>query len=206
MVRVKHRYLLINILYPTDPPPGVKLPPAGVPDFIRFHAPSPTDFLSADLARLIRGAIVDLAGDYGAASTSSGLKGAPPSPDRVEEANPAVVYHSPATSTAIVRVPRDQHRLARAALSMVTGLPRPWRTPCVVRVVRVSGTVRKAEEAAVEDATRALRRARAAGEGGEGFVLEAAGVMDQGESGSDGEEEEEDGGEDRNSSSGMDTD
>jgi ribonuclease P/MRP protein subunit POP5 len=80
MVRIKHRYLLINILYPTDPPAGIKLPPEGVPDFIRFHAPSPADFLSADLARLIRGAIVDLAGDFGAATTANGLKGPPPFP------------------------------------------------------------------------------------------------------------------------------
>ena len=88
-----------------------------------------------------------------------------------------MIYHSPATSTAIVRVAREQHRLARAALALVSALPGPWRTPCVVRVARVSGTVRKAEEAAVEDATRALRRARGVRDGGGGAVLGEAGLV-----------------------------
>jgi ribonuclease P/MRP protein subunit POP5 len=128
-----------------------------------------------------------------------------------------VIYHSPATSTAIVRVAREQHRLARAALALVSTLPGPWRTPCVVRVARVSGTVRKAEEAAVEDATRVLRRARGLRDGGGGVVLEEAGLVGlvaegvgrgEGEGGSDGEEDEDENqdGEDGNSSSEMDTD
>ena len=127
-----------------------------------------------------------------------------------------MIYHSPATSTAIVRVPREQHRLARAALALVERLPRPWQTPCVVRVARVSGTVRKAEEAAVEDATRALRRARSVRDAGGGTVLDEAGLVGlvaeklgrvEGESGSDGEEDEEDeDGKDGNSLSEMDTD
>jgi ribonuclease P/MRP protein subunit POP5 len=224
MVRIKHRYLLINILYPTEPPPGVKLASEAVPDFVRFNAPSPADFLSADLARLIRAAIVDLAGDYGAATTANGLKGLlsplPVHRLRSDGGRDPVIYHSPATSTAIVRVAREQHRLARAALALVARLPRPWRTPCVVRVARVSGTVRKAEEAAVEAATGALRRARSVAEGGGAAGLDwgllgleevgrESGAEDEDggedEDGDEDEDEDEDG-EDGNSSSEMDAD
>jgi ribonuclease P/MRP protein subunit POP5 len=111
-----------------------------------------------------------------------------------------------------VRVAREQHRLARAALALVTRLPRPWRTPCVVRVVRVSGTIRKAEEAAIEHATRAMRRAKSAVEGRSevgdlGGLVGLAGESGMGvERDSGGEDEDEGDGDNTSSGSEMDTD
>ena len=65
-----------------------------------------------------------------------------------------VKYLSNATSTFIIRVSRDHYRLAWTALSFMTKVPgvRDGKS-CVYRVVRVSGTIRKAQE-------EAIRRAR----------------------------------------------
>jgi ribonuclease P/MRP protein subunit POP5 len=50
-----------------------------------------------------------------------------------------------------------------AALSFVTRLPRPVDQACVIQVVRVSGTIRKAEEEAIRRAKAAILRATAQG-------------------------------------------
>jgi ribonuclease P/MRP protein subunit POP5 len=76
----------------------------------------------------------------------------------------AVIYFSPATSTAIIRVLRDHVRLLWAALSFVTKLPKPFDDPCVVHVVRNSGTIRLAEEEAIKRAKIFVRRARSSNE------------------------------------------
>jgi ribonuclease P/MRP protein subunit POP5 len=49
-----------------------------------------------------------------------------------------------------------------AACTFLTNLPRPSNTPVVVKVVRVSGTIRKAEEEVIRRAKLLLRRAKAA--------------------------------------------
>ncbi len=72
-----------------------------------------------------------------------------------------VKYFSPATSTFILRVTRENYRLVWAALSFITALP-PENCPCVLRVGRVSGTIRKAEEEAVRCAREIGVRARRA--------------------------------------------
>lgn len=71
-----------------------------------------------------------------------------------------VKYFSPATSTAIIRVSRDHYRLVWAALTFTMQLPKPVSQSCVLQVVRVSGTIRKAEEEAVLRAQLSIRRAR----------------------------------------------
>lgn len=72
MVRVKHRYLLINILYPEPEQYPRK---ATLPDTIQFHHPSPDDLTPQLLARAVRDQISLLYGDYGAGLTNSGLNG-----------------------------------------------------------------------------------------------------------------------------------
>jgi ribonuclease P/MRP protein subunit POP5 len=63
-----------------------------------------------------------------------------------------VKYLSQATSTFILRISRDHYRLVWAALSFMHKLPFKDGRPCVYRVVRVSGTIRKVEEEAVRRA------------------------------------------------------
>ncbi|KAG9545407.1 hypothetical protein KCU77_g17068, partial [Aureobasidium melanogenum] len=157
MVRLKHRYLLVNILYPdSDTPTKSTTRDGQVPDVVSFRRPS-SDKLNAQLlARIIRDGVAELFGDYGSGMIASSL---------------VVKYLSPATSTAIIRVSRAHYRLVWAALSFVTRLPRPIDQVCVIQVVRVSGTIRKAEEEAIRRAKAAILRATTQGKGSD-FALD----------------------------------
>lgn len=99
-----------------------------------------------------------------------------------------VKYLSPATSTAIIRCPRASFRLVWTALTCMSQVPgfsdpgskRSSSTrACVFRVIRVSGTMRKAEEEAIRRARREIVRLREAEESG---VLEGllGGLVDVG--------------------------
>ncbi|CAF9928256.1 MAG: hypothetical protein HETSPECPRED_006787 [Heterodermia speciosa] len=157
MVRVKHRYLLLNILYPEPEQYPWK---ASLPDTIQFHHPSPDDLTPQLLARAIKDQISILYGDYGAGLTNNGLN---------------IKYLSPATSTAIIRCSRDNYRLVWAALTYMTQLPKSSRfaqaRSCVMQVVRVSGTIKKSEEEAIRRAKNAILKAKkdAAGSATEGL-------------------------------------
>lgn len=69
-------------------------------------------------------------------------------------------YLSPATSTFILRVSRAHYRIAWAALSLMTQIPVKDGRNCVFRVVRVSGTIRKAEEEAIRRARELILKTR----------------------------------------------
>lgn len=103
-----------------------------------------------------------------------------------------VKYLSPATSTAIIRCPRASYRLVWSALTYMSRLPAPKGrggiTPaesppdCVIRVVRVSGTMKKAEEEAIRRARREVLRMKKGSEESAMAVLDELfandGVMD----------------------------
>lgn len=146
MVRLKHRYLLVNFLYPSSPATPSRSAGA-LPDVVHFHRPSSDKLTAGLLVKIIRDGIADLFGDYGAGMTGSTL---------------TIKYFSPATSTAIIRVARNHYRLVWAALTFTTRLPHPVNQDCVVQVVRVSGTIRKAEEEAIRRAKQAILQARRA--------------------------------------------
>jgi ribonuclease P/MRP protein subunit POP5 len=74
MVRIKHRYLLINILYPTTAPQSTN---ASLPVGMEFHQPSPAQFNAQDLKRLIINSITILFGEYGVGSVQGSLQGPP---------------------------------------------------------------------------------------------------------------------------------
>lgn len=89
-----------------------------------------------------------------------------------------VKYLSPATSTAIIRCPRASYRLVWTAITHLSHVPEytpgsgyagkragAMNRPCVFRVVRVSGTMRKAEEEAIRRGRREVARVRGAKEG-----------------------------------------
>ena len=148
MVRLKQRYLLLEILYP--PANASK---SNVPTAIAFRKPTPDYVDAGRFVAHLRTYINLLFGDYGVGVSASSLK---------------VIYISNATSTIILRVPRNHHKLIWAALSHVTGLPPPRKgvvgDPCIIRVVRVSGTIRKAEEELLRRARQDIVRAKLAAE------------------------------------------
>ncbi|RDW69513.1 hypothetical protein BP6252_08533 [Coleophoma cylindrospora] len=115
MVRVKHRYLLVNILYPELERSAT----AKIPDVVAFHQPT-TDALTAQaLLRALRAEIATLFGDYGSGVVSGSL---------------AVKYISPATSTFILRVSRSHYQIVWAALSLMNSIPVKNGKNCVFRV------------------------------------------------------------------------
>ncbi|KAK9771228.1 hypothetical protein AB5N19_10944 [Seiridium cardinale] len=130
MVRIKERYLLVNILYPTDLSTE---PSPKIPDLVVLNQPT-TDYLQRNaLLNEIRAQVASLFGDYGSgAITSLQLK-----------------YLSPATSTFILKVNRAYYRLVWTALTMMDHVPVRNGKLCTFRVVHVSGTMRKLEEEAI---------------------------------------------------------
>ncbi|KAF9893266.1 hypothetical protein FE257_011696 [Aspergillus nanangensis] len=180
MVRLKNRYLLIDILYPdsstwpsTGPPP-TKTPSHQTQTQLQIHSPTSDTLTPGLLAKMIRDEVANIFGDWGIGRLGG-----------VGAGGVSVKYLSPATSTAIIRCPRASFRLVWAALTYMghspelssgTGQKRSGNVPltrsCVFRVVKVSGTMRKAEEEAIRRARREIVRLHGAEEIGvlEGLV------------------------------------
>jgi ribonuclease P/MRP protein subunit POP5 len=159
MVRVKFRYLVVNFLYPE---PAAKSK-TQLPDIVQIHSPTPDAFHLGQLIKMIREEVTDLYGDYGMGMVSSGLKGMRDSAIQFEHRTElcTVVYWSPSTSTAIVRCPRDHYEMVWSALTYVTRLPKPIDTPVVIRVIRVTATIKKAEEEVIRRSQLIIKRAKA---------------------------------------------
>lgn len=139
MVRIKNRYILFNILYPVAPTGARLSEPTTVPSPLEFLRPTSTDITKSSLAAIVRDNIAQQFGDYGAGATGS-----------------LVVKHfSPETSTGIIRVSREHYRIVWAALTLIRELK---GQEVVVRVVRVSGTIKKAEKEAIRRAKSDIER------------------------------------------------
>lgn len=76
-----------------------------------------------------------------------------------------VKYFSSATSTGILRITRENYRILWAALTFINEL---YGQPAVFRVVRVSGTIRKAEVAAIKLSEETIRKVKKEAKGGSG--------------------------------------
>ena len=75
MVRIKHRYLLVNILYPSGQAAQLKAANDDLPHVVQFHQPTPSEFNDEMLRRLIRNNVSELFGDYGIGMITGSLKG-----------------------------------------------------------------------------------------------------------------------------------
>jgi hypothetical protein len=79
MVRIKHRYLLVNILYPEQEARKTKQSGSGgkddLPYTVQFRRPGPEQLSGKLLSRLIREGVSDLFGDYGSGMVSGSLVG-----------------------------------------------------------------------------------------------------------------------------------
>ena len=144
MVRFKERYLLVNILYPQPANPSSSTK-SSVPDLLVFNQPTADNLTPPALLRAIREQVASLFGGVGSGAVERGLQ---------------VKYLSPATSTFILRIARAHYRLVWAALTFMDRIPTRNGKPCVFRVVRVSGTIRKVEEDAVRRARHMILAAK----------------------------------------------
>ncbi|GLA35296.1 hypothetical protein AnigIFM63309_010699 [Aspergillus niger] len=170
MVRLKHRYILLDILYP-DPstwPPATsrtnKNPQSKSKSQaqLQIHSPTSDALTPGLLAKMVREEVSLMFGDYGVGRLGGAGAG-----------GISVKYLSPATSTAIIRCPRASFRLVWTALTCMSQVPgfseggsKRTTRACVFRVIRVSGTMRKAEEEAIRRARREIVRLREAEESG----------------------------------------
>ncbi|KAH9891479.1 Rpp14 family protein [Xylariomycetidae sp. FL2044] len=130
MVRIKERYLLVNILYPNALGSRPDLP-----DVVLVNQPTTDQLTPQSLLRALRGEVASLFGDYGSGA--------------IEAGKVSVKYLSHATSTFILRTSRESYRLVWSALTFMDSVPVRNGNPCTFRVVHVSGTMRKTEEEAI---------------------------------------------------------
>lgn len=72
MVRIKERYLLVNIVYP---PAAQDSAQADLPDFLVHNQPTTDAFNHRSFVRAIKAQIIDLFGDYGAGAVERSLRG-----------------------------------------------------------------------------------------------------------------------------------
>ncbi|KAI1498674.1 Rpp14 family protein [Biscogniauxia marginata] len=158
MVRIKERYLLVNILYPSDLGSRPDLP-----DVVVVNQPTTDQLTPVVLLRGIRSEVANLFGDYGSGAIEGGSLSGEFTPTRSYFINKKrgthqltqmvlVKYLSQATSTFILRTSRSSYRFVWTALTFMNSVPVKNGKPCIFRVVRVSGTMRKAEEEAVRRA------------------------------------------------------
>ncbi|GAA5910487.1 hypothetical protein JCM8208_007619 [Rhodotorula glutinis] len=120
MVRFKHRYLLVSLIFPDS-----LLPQADADAF------APPALSESSLISLLRDSLAVNFGDVGAGEVGGTF---------------SIKYLSPSTSTMILRVSREHHRTLWAALTL---LRKVGGVECVARVVHVSGTIRKTQHAAM---------------------------------------------------------
>ncbi len=71
MVRLKNRYLLVNILYPE----ATTLPSPGVPDIVAFNQPTTDELKPQLMLKALRDTILELFGDYGSGAVAGSLMG-----------------------------------------------------------------------------------------------------------------------------------
>jgi ribonuclease P/MRP protein subunit POP5 len=82
MVRLKHRYLLVNILYPEQEPKNTRQQSTStsatkddLPYTVQFRRPGPEQLSGKLLLRIIREGVADLFGDYGSGMVTGSLVG-----------------------------------------------------------------------------------------------------------------------------------
>lgn len=133
MVRLKSRYLLFEVLYPDQLTYSSPSSAGDVPHVLacmQLRQPP----LNLDARRLLHAVKASI-------STNFGTQG-----DGQVKSTLAIKYFSPRTSTGILRVARDHFRIVWAALAYLTEIE---GKRVVVRVIRVSGTIKKCEQAAI---------------------------------------------------------
>lgn len=83
MVRLKHRYLLVNILYPDPKISNVRVISKDgekTPYGLQFRQPSSDQLNIQFLLRTVRNGVAELFGDYGSGKVAASLQSMSPSP------------------------------------------------------------------------------------------------------------------------------
>ncbi|KAI8050549.1 Rpp14/Pop5 family-domain-containing protein [Syncephalis plumigaleata] len=133
MVRIKHRYILFEILY---------APPQDSAKPLSALSPSPDRLSTREILDHIQQTIETNFGDYGTGMVNRRLQ---------------VKYFNPLTGLGIIRAPRDHFQMVWAALTLTQNIRRKL---CVIRVLHIGGTIRSVQTHAIRhDRDQLLRLA-----------------------------------------------
>lgn len=135
MVRLKHRYILFEILYP----PSTDTSKTPRDDFVSYcnsqidslvvlHQSSPGTINQRTLTNCIKNMILDVYGDFGLGEVGMSV---------------LVKYFSSKTSTGIIRCGRTNYKKVVGAMTLIEKLE---GNDVIIRCTRVSGTIKKSEE------------------------------------------------------------
>jgi len=136
MVRLKHRYILFDILYPPSSDPRTGREKEKFQNFqsstkdtlLSLHETSPNAINARSIAHLLKKVVEDHFGDFGGGTVGLLI---------------IVKYFSNRTSTGIIRCSRNNFHQVMAALALVTKVD---NYDVVMRCVHVSGTIKKCEQ------------------------------------------------------------
>lgn len=139
MVRIKHRYILFEILYPPTADPRItprddftQFSQSELNALLTLHQLSPNVINVKSILNAIRKSLLDYYGDVGAGKAGMLLN---------------VKYFSNRTSTGILRCGRDQSDYIIGAMSLIEKLENNY---VIIRCLHVSGTIKKCEEYSIE--------------------------------------------------------
>lgn len=135
MVRLKTRYILFDVVYP--PSNDLQIPNRSQA-LLQLHQTSPSINLKT-ISEAVKKNIKLLFGDKGEGQASLTLM---------------VKYFSSKTSTGIIRCSRDYFEYVIAALTIINKLN---NKDVIIRVIKVSGTIKKSENHAIERNRRLMR-------------------------------------------------
>ncbi|GAA5982744.1 hypothetical protein JCM10908_006768 [Rhodotorula pacifica] len=142
MVRFKHRYLLVHLIFPSQL--DIPSSPSSSQESEPTERPQ-ANLTESGLIGLLRDSLSVNSGDIGAGEVGGTF---------------SIKYLSPTTSTVIIRVSREHYRTLWAALTL---LRKVGGHECIARVVHVSGTIRKTQHSAIaHDRTQILLSAASA--------------------------------------------
>lgn len=152
MVRVKHRYILFEIIYPPmNNNNSNKASPIDLEEVTQFtssernallalHRASPSNINHKTILHAIRKSLQEHYGDFGSGSAGMLM---------------TLKYFSNKTSTGIIRCGRGQFETIVAAMSLVTKIEDQNIT---FNCVHVSGTIKKCEEFSIKRSRELMRR------------------------------------------------
>lgn len=137
MVRLKARYILFDILtVPQEPLTRCTEKEL----LLTIHSTTSPSLTQRQIAELIRKQVLKLFGDFGNGVLSSSM---------------VVKYFSSKTSTGIIRCSRDYYQMVCCALTTITNV---LGKDVIIRVLSVSGTIKKCEQAAIERNRQLMRK------------------------------------------------
>lgn len=134
MVRLKQRYILFDILYPPETNSedftGLSATPESA--LLTLCKSSPSTINPKSLTQMIRKALQDHYGDFGAGAAGMSV---------------SIKYFNNKTSTGIIRCSRLSFQLVMASLTLMN---RIGGSEVIVRCLHVSGTIKKCEEFSIK--------------------------------------------------------